>query len=116
MTVTIDGTDYEIRFGIGFVRNLDKKYERTEHGTTFGLGLESTIPFLLTDNVLVLSELIYEGTCHLKKRPTQAQVDAYIDNCEDIDALLSEVKEELKNQNATRKKYAAMAAGMANAH
>ena len=40
-------------------------------------------------------------------------VDAYVDQVEDIDALFDEVIQELKKQNATKKKMEALAADLA---
>lgn len=104
MNLTINGNDYEVRFGVRFVKKLDEKYSNTIGGITYGTGLETRLPFLFNEDITVLSEFLYEGTCHLKKRPTVEQVDNYIDDCEDIEALFEEVKSDLKNQNATRKK------------
>ena len=104
MVVTINGKDYKLHFGIGFVRALDEKYNiQNASGAKFGLGLSTKVPMLIGGDPVTLSELIYEGMCTEEKRPTQKEVDAYIDNTEDMDALFGEVLEELKKQNATRK-------------
>ena len=109
MVININGKEYEIRFGIGFVRSLDKKYfTKGVAGTEFGVGLETRIPMLLAGDAVVLSELLYEGTCHLKSRPSTKDVDEYIDSVDDIDAFFDDVLEELKKQNATRKKVTAI--------
>lgn len=114
MNIEINGTDYEVRFGIAFVRALDERYHTDgKNGSTFGLGLESTLPFVLTGDAVKLSEVIHTGTAHLKKRPTTAQVDDYVDSHENIDELFAEVIDELKKQNATRKKATALAEAMA---
>ena len=44
------------------------------------------------------------GTCAEEKRPIPADVDAFIDEVEDVEALFDEVIEELKKSNATRVK------------
>lgn len=114
MNLEINGTDYEVRFGLAFVRALDERYHTDgKNGATFGLGLESTLPFVLTGDALKLSEILYTGTVHLKKRPTSAQVDDYVDAHEDIDELFAEVIAELKKQNATRRKATALAEAIA---
>lgn len=112
MVLTIGGTDYEVRFGVRFVKTLDEKYNKKIDGMAYGMGLEMRIPFLFSEDITVLSEFLYEGTCHLKKRPTVSQVDDYIDECEDIEALFEEVKSDLKKQNATQKKTLAIEAAM----
>ena len=99
MVLNINGNDYEVHFGIGFVRKLDEKYFVTnQSGVKFGTGLETKIPMLLANDAVTLSEFLYEGTCTEKKRPTQKDVDMYIDQAEDIDVLFEEVIEELKKR------------------
>lgn len=104
MILTINGTDYRVKFGVGFIRELDKKYyTANQTGTVkYGLGLETQIPLLLTNDIVTLAEFLYLGTCAEEKRPTQAEVDAYIDGDDDVEALFTEVIEELRTSNATR--------------
>lgn len=105
MVLTINGMDYAVRFGVGFVRKLDEKYfVQNKAGAKFGVGLETKIPMLLTKDAVTLSEFLYEGTCAEEKRPTQEEIDAYIDNAQDVDKLFGEVVGELKKHNATKMK------------
>lgn len=103
MVITINGKEYEIHFGIGFIRELDKKYfTQNRSGVKFGMGAEVKIPMLLANDVVTLSEILYAGTCTEKKRPTQQEIDDYVDDVEDIEALFDEVISELKKHNATK--------------
>ena len=105
MVITINGNDYKINFGIAFIRKLDEKYfVKNQSGVKFGTGLETKIPLLLTNDVLTLSEFLYTGTCTEEKRPTQKEIDQYVDEVEDIEALFDEVVDELKKHNATKLK------------
>lgn len=105
MVITINGNDYKINFGIAFIRKLDEKYfVKNQSGVKFGTGLETKIPMLLTNDVLTLSEFLYTGTCTEEKRPTQKEIDQYVDEVEDIEALFDEVVDELKKHNATKLK------------
>ena len=106
MVIKIDGTEYEVKFGIGFIRELDTKYTTTLGGNTFGVGLEVCIPEILAFNPAHLSDVLYCGTYTEKKRPTPAQVDQYVESCEDLEALFATVVGELKKQNAARLKAA----------
>ena len=109
MIINIKEKEYEVHFGIAFVRELDKKHSiAINGGGQFGLGLETVVPKLLSDDVLALAEVLYEGTAAEKGRPSQKDIDAYIDNAEDIDTLFEEVLDELKKANATRKKTVKM--------
>lgn len=102
MTLNINGNDYELHFGIGFVRELDKKYFAQQAGIKFGIGIETKVPMLLTGDVLTLAEFIYLGTSTSKKRPTVQEIDQFMDSTTDIEGLFDEVIEQLKKQNATK--------------
>ena len=109
MTVNIKDNDYELYFGIGFVRKLDEKYYTNGVGKSqYGLGLAVIFSKLLDEDMVALSEIIYEATSGNKKRPSQADVDGFIDSIEDIDGFIEEVKSELKKSNACRKKLEQM--------
>lgn len=109
MILNIKDKEYEVHFGIAFVRALDKNHSiEIKGGGQFGLGLETVVPKLLADDVLALAEVLFEGTAAEKGRPSQKDIDAFIDNHDDIDALFAEVINELKKANATRKKTVKM--------
>lgn len=114
MIMTINGIDYRVKFGVGFVRELDKKYYTENHAKTlkFGMGIETQVPLLLTGDIVSLSEFLYLGTYAEEKRPTPEEVDAYIDTHDDIEGLFDSVMEELKKSNATRIKVGELAASL----
>ena len=103
MVLKIDNKEYKLHFGIGFVRELDKKYyTESKTGVRFGMGMEIKIPLLLGKDIITLAEFLYEGTCTEEQRPTQEEIDGYIDGVKDIEKLFTEVIQELKKQNATK--------------
>lgn len=105
MILKIKGEEYRVKFGIGFVRKLDEKYYvQNNTSVKFGLGVETQVPKLLTGDPVALSEFLYLGTCTEEKRPSQADVDEFLDEAENIEALFDEVIEELRRSNATRSK------------
>ena len=105
MILNINDKEYEVYFGIAFVRALDEKYNSPGiGGSKFGLGLETLVSKVYLGDAVALSDILYAGTASEKSRPTQRQIDQYIDECEDIDALFEEVINALKKQNATRKR------------
>ena len=104
MTLNINGKECELNFGIGFIRDLDKKYFLPSNsGAKFGNGLEVKVPMLLTGDVVTLAEFIHMGTARMEKeRPTVQEIDDYIDSTEDIEGLFDEVVSELKKSNACK--------------
>lgn len=107
MILKINDKEYEVRFGIGFVRELDKKYNVTYiAGQKMGYGIEATVPLLLGGSATVLSDLLYAGTVNCKERPTPKEIDEYIDSVENYDAFVEQVLDELKKQNATKTRVA----------
>lgn len=102
MIITIKDKEYNVHFGIAFLRELDKKYEtKGIGGISFGVGIEVCVPKIVNGDVLALYEVVKTGIEGTK--PSDKALDEYFDTC-DIDALTEEVLEELKNSNATRKK------------
>lgn len=110
MTLDINGKECELNFGIGFIRDLDKKYfVQSKSGMKFGNGLEIKIPLLLVGDVVTLAEFIHMGTARMdKRRPSMQEIDDFIDRAEDIDAVFSEVIDELKKSNACKRKFQEM--------
>ncbi len=104
MIIKVKETEYLVCFGIKFVRELDKKYfvQNQTTGVKFGTGVETVVPLLMANDTLTLSEVLYMGTCTDEKRPTQDEVDAYLDQADDIEGVFIEAMEELKKQNATK--------------
>lgn len=105
MVLSIKNKEYELHFGVAFIRALDNKYfTQGAGGAKFGLGVEVSVPKLMSGDAVALADMLYEATASEKSRPSQKDVDSYVDSVEDIDALFEEVIEELKNSNATKKK------------
>lgn len=105
MILKIKDKEYRVKFGVGFVRELDKKYYvQGNTSVKYGLGVETQVPNLLTGDPVALAEFLYLGTYAEEKRPSQAEVDAYIDEAEGMETLFDEVIEELRRSNATRVK------------
>ena len=114
MLMKIKDKEYEVKFSIKFIRELDKKYTvKGGNGMTYGASLDHLLPCIFTGDVAVLAEMLYAGTANEKRRPSQGDVDAFVEEHEDIEALIVEVQEELKKQNATKMKALQWAKAMA---
>ena len=113
MQITVNEKQIELNFGIRFVRELDKKFHITLNGgKRVGTGLEETVPMLFSGDILALEEILQAAAWGAESKPTQEELDDYLDSVEDVDALFETVLEELKNQNATRKKTLALVADL----
>lgn len=75
MDLTINGKDYQLQFGLKFIRTLDQTYTQKADGMEFGLGIETAIPYLKMQNPTVLYELIKAGTSHLKSKPSNDDIE-----------------------------------------
>ena len=113
MQITVNEKLVELNFGIRFVRELDKKYHITlDGGIRVGSGLENTVPLLMNGDILILEDVIQAAAWKAESKLTQEELDDYLDSADDVDALFKSVLEELKNQNATRKKTLALVADL----
>lgn len=106
MFININEKATEVRFGIRFIRELDKVNTLEREGVKFGAGLELGIPRLMACDTAALSDILYIGTVTEKNRPTPSDVDAFVENHENIEKLFDEVLDELKKSNATKLKMA----------
>ncbi len=107
MELIINENVYNFRFGIGFVRYLDGKTSVKQDGVTFGVGLETLLPNLLSKNTVTLVDCLIAANRTEKITVTQDILDKYIDDdSTDIDQVFEDVIEELKKSNASKLKTA----------
>ena len=109
--ITINGTVYKFKFGIGFVREVSSKNQTTfENGVKADIGLEYIIAMLQTEDVLTLVEVLdlankYAG----EPRITTDVIEEYLeDENTDIDKLFGDVLGFFEKSNATKKKARAI--------
>lgn len=100
MKVTIDNKDYELNFGMGFVRALNKAQGMIVEQVNIGNAIEKTLPGLLARDPEMLEAYVLCANRDL----TQRNVDKFIENLvlsdedgqafeEFADKLLDAVKE-----------------------
>lgn len=107
MQFTVNGKDYDLNFGVGFVRKMDDLATVSKNGVEFGVGFQTTLSKLLSGNVASLSDVI---RCAIKgKKFKQTEIDDAIDEYADVngelDTLFDEVEEELGKKPSTQKTY-----------
>lgn len=103
MNLEINGTDYEIKFGLGFLREINKGRESTSNNVDIRLGVENAVSALYTGDYLPLADLIKAGTITESKKPKDKEIDDFLLEV-DLEELADDFLEELRTQSATKKK------------
>lgn len=109
LELTIKETTYSFRFGMGFMRDIDKQSSTTIEGSDVkkNTGFQFAVADLYDRNPLGLVEILLFANKTEKPRVNRELLDFYIDEeCEDIDGLCDKVLDFLKHGNATKKKTA----------
>lgn len=102
MQLEIKGKTYQVKFGVKFVTEMDKRHVMKDERGEFGMGLETTAPFLLARKITTLAEYLHVGTITEKSRPSFDAICDYLDEVEDIEAVFLEVETELEQSNASK--------------
>ncbi len=107
--LTIKGNVYRFNFGIGFVREINKKRTRTVEGQTQECGLQFAVASLMDEDPIELINILDMANKGENPRVTRDLLDAYIDDENtDIDALFKDVLDFFEHHNATKKTTAAV--------
>ena len=105
--LTINNTVYQFSFGMGFLREINKKICTPVDGlkgVDKNIGLQYHVAGLLDGDLEALVDVLETANKGQNPRVTKALLDSYIDNEEtDVDALFEQVMDFLKSANATKK-------------
>lgn len=107
--LTINDTVYQFKFGMGFLRDMNKKINIPVDGlpgVKENVGLRYAVGMLLANDIETLVDVLFTANKGFVPRVTTEKLDAYIEEVEDIDHLFGEVLDFLKNANATKKTVA----------
>lgn len=104
MQLTINGTDYELNFGLRFCRELSKDKQQSNRGIDLRIGIENAVTNLYTGDVLILPDLVKAATSHLKKKPSDKDIEDFLDTYDDLGGLCEDFLSQLLEQSATKKK------------
>lgn len=107
MQIKVNNKNVNLNFGVHFIRELDRKIGMTLDikgvEQNFGMALTKAVPALRSYDVAVLADLLYCAAWDNKERPSQSDIDAYLDDKKtNIDKLFDDVTKELKSSNAAR--------------
>ena len=107
MELTIKEQVYQFNFGMGFLREMNRKVTVPVDGikdVKRHIGLRYTVSGIMDGDVEALEELLVAANKDQNPRVTTALLDEYIDDPEtDIDQLFEDVLGFLKNANATKR-------------
>ena len=107
MELTIKGQVYPFRFGMGFLREVNKKISTPVDGlkdVKKNIGLRYLVAGVMDGDPEALVDILDAANKGETPRVTRAQLDDYIDDDEtNVDALFDEVLDFLKSANATKK-------------
>ncbi len=110
--ITINDKVYGFKFGLGFVREINKKMTKPMEGVpgkVQEIGLQYYIGCLFDEDPVALVEVLEIANKTEKERVTRTLLDNYIeDENTDIEQLFAEVLDFLKKANATKKIALAM--------
>lgn len=106
--LTINGLVYQFNFGMGFLRDINKKITRGLSAdipeAKKNVGLQFAVAGIIDNDLETLVEVLDIANKGQNPRVTVDKLCDYIDNeCEDIDALFTEVLDFFKKTNATKK-------------
>ena len=112
MELTINGTVYEFNFGMGFLREINKRVQTPVDGlkgVDKNIGLQFTVASIIDGDVESLVDALDIANKGMNPRLTRQALDAYIDDADtDIDGLFSMVIDFLSKANATKKTVASL--------
>jgi len=114
MKKTINGTSYNFEFGIKFLRELDKLFAPEVSGMQmkYGFGLDLTINTLISAQPQIVSNYLLAANSTETPRIGQEELDAWIEDQEDIEPIASEIVEAMEAKNMLAKKVKAAKASL----
>ena len=105
MQLTINDKDYTFKFGLRFVRELDKQITTNNEGIEFGVGTAFKLAQLVNaKDLAALSDVLLVANQTETPRIKAVDLDTFIEEHEDVEELLNEVIANLEASNATASK------------
>ena len=97
MKFTIAGKEYELKFGLKFIRELDKVYTVDYQGMSFGMGINLAFMNLNQYNPTALVNVIHASLSHEEVRVNQVEeaIEDYADKNNGLGQLFNDVLEEM---------------------
>lgn len=108
--LTIKEEVYQFHFGMGFMREINKKVSVPVDGlpnVKKNIGLQYYVASVIDGDLEALADVLDAANMGMKPRITKNLFDYYIDEeCSDVEALFADVMGFLQSANATKKTVA----------
>jgi len=99
MEFKIGKKNYQLKFGVKCVRELDKVYKIDREGLEFGMGVNLAFVQLQTKSITGLSNVIKAAISHVESAPNidkvDAAVEAYAEENDGLNKLFDEILDEM---------------------
>lgn len=102
MQIKINDKSYELNFGIRWVYLMNQNHNIAQNGLTQGMGINQAVASLTQYDPVGLAEILLNATWMNKDRPTNADINNYLDTNADIKKLCDGILKEIQNANATK--------------
>ena len=105
MKITLNGTDYQLRFGVRFVRELDEKYFFGPEEVHFGTGVQTAFIKLQKNDPVILADVL-SAALSTQMTLTDGDFDMFYEtkNEQEIADLCAELVKNLERQPMTAPK------------
>lgn len=102
MQIKINNKTYELNFGIRFINLMNQKHNVNQNGLYQGMGVNQAVTSLYQYDPIGLAEVIQAASWINKDKPTQLEIENYLDTTADIKKLCDEMLKELEKSNSTK--------------
>ena len=99
MDLVIGGKEYTLEFGLKFINEMDNLYTVKRGGLEFGMGIEMAVSYIAMRNVTVIYNIIKAGTAHLKSKPSNQDIEAFLSEHaknKTLEQLFSDIEEAME--------------------
>lgn len=103
----INGKTTEIKCGVRFLKEINKRYTFEVEGISLGFGVSKVAMEMEFGNIDVLIDLIESSTRHIRNgyKPTTEDIENFLDEQEDYEWLLELFTKELSESLQTKKSF-----------
>ncbi|MGN7183680.1 tail assembly chaperone [Cytobacillus kochii] len=106
MEFKIADKEYQLKFGIKFIRELDKIYKVDYQGMEFGMGVNLAFMALNQYNPSVLSQVVHAAVSHSPSAPSLSTIDSaiedYAEEQDGLESLFEAVLSEMGKSKVTK--------------